>query len=113
MENITLAAKFLEIVNEHGFSVSNVQRKGNGYVVVFSLPVGKDNNWEVAISFDGTSAGLVKAMRTKLDSFPSRAIKYEKFIDLYWDLWEVFGDDTDTGTPVEMLTADNIFANLF
>ncbi len=113
MENITLAAEVLEIVKEHRFTVSGVQKKGNKYSVTFSLPLGKDKNWDVAVSFDGTSAGLVKAMRTKLDSFPSNSNKYEKFIDLYWDLWEVFGEDEDEGTPMQMLTVDNIFSDLF
>ena len=113
MENITLAAEVIKIANKHRFAVSDVQKKGTKYSVTFSLPLSKDKTWDVAISFDGTSEGLVRSMRTKLDSFPSNNNKYEKFIDLYWDLWEVFGEDEDEGTPVEMLTVDNIFSNLF
>lgn len=113
MENIILAAKALEIIKKHGFTISEVQKKGSKYSVIFSLPVSKDKNWNVAVSFDGTSTGLVKAMRTKLDSFPSNSNKYEKFIDLYWDLWEAFGEDEDEGTSMQMLTVDNIFSDLF
>lgn len=115
MENITLEAKVIEIVNKHRFTVSEAQKKGNKYSVMFSLPLSKDKTWDITVSFDGTSAGLVKSMRKKLDSFPSNSNKYEKFIDLYWDLWEVFREDEDEDecTPVEMLTVDNIFSNLF
>lgn len=113
MENITLAAETLEIIKEHRFTVSEIQKKGSKYSVTFSLPVSKDKNWDVAVSFDGTTEGLIKSMRAKLDSFPSNSGKYEKFIDLYWDLWEAFGEDEDEGTPMQMLTVDNIFSDLF
>ena len=108
MENITLATEIIEIAKKHRFTASDVQKKGTKYSVVFSLQVSKDKTWDVAVSFDGTSEGLVKSMRKKLDSFPSNNGKYEKFIDLYWDLWEVFGEDDDEGIPVGMLSFDNI-----
>ena len=106
-------AKVIEIAKKHRFAVSDVQRKSAKYSVVFSLPVSKDKNWDVTVSFDGTPEGLVKSMRTKLDSFPSNSGKYERFIDLYWDLWEVFGEDDDEeGIPVGMLSFDNILSML-
>ena len=108
MENITLAAEIIEIAKKHRFTVSDIQKKGTKYSVIFSLPVSKDKNWDVVVSFDGTPEGLVKSMRTKLDSFPTNNGKYEKFIDLYWDLWEVFGEDEDDDIPVGMLSFDNI-----
>ena len=101
-------AKVIEIAKKHRFTVSDVQRKSAKYSVVFSLLVSKDKNWDVTVSFDGTPEGLVKSMRTKLDSFPSNRGKYERFIDLYWDLWEVFGEDDEEGIPVGMLSFDNI-----
>ena len=108
MENITLATEVIEIAKKHRFTVSDIQKKGTKYSVVFSLQVSKDKTWNVAVSFDGTSEGLVKSMRKKLDSFPNHNGKYEKFIDLYWDLWEVFGEDDDEDIPVGMLSFDNI-----
>ena len=75
--------KVLEIVNKHKFEMSEVRKKGTKNVVVFTLTTGKNKYWAVPISFDGTPEGLVKVMRTKLDSFPSNNGKYEKFIDLY------------------------------
>ncbi len=112
MENVTLVAEVIETAKKHRFNVSEVQKKGDKYFVVFSLPLGKDKSWDVTVSFDGTSAGLVKAMRAKLDSFPSNNHKYEKFIDLYWDLWEIFGEDDDEDIPVGMLSFDNILSML-
>ena len=113
MENITLATEVIAIAKKHRFTVSEVQKKGAKYSVVFSLPISKEKTWDVAVSFDGTSEGLVKSMRTKLDSFPSNSGKYERFIDLYWDLWEVFGEDDDEeDIPVGMLSFDNILSML-
>lgn len=93
--------KIIEIAKKHKFEMSEVRKKGTKNVVVFTLTVGKDKYWAVPISFNGTPEGLVKSMRTKLDSFPSNSGKYEKFIDLYWDLWEAFGEDEDD-EPVAM-----------
>ena len=96
--------KIIEIAKKHKFEMSEVRKKGTKNVVVFTLTVGKDKHWAVLISFNGTPEGLVKSMRTKLDSFPSNSGKYEKFINLYWDLWEVFGEDEDD-EPVAMTMA--------
>lgn len=85
--------KIIEIANKHKFEMSEVRKKGTKNVVVFTLTVGKDKYWAVPISFDGTPEGLVKSMNAKLDSFPSNSGKYEKFIDFYWDLWEIYGED--------------------
>jgi hypothetical protein len=85
--------KIIEIANKHKFEMSEVRKKGTKNVVVFTLTVGKDKYWAVPISFDGTPEGLVRSMNAKLDSFPSNSDKYEKFIDLYWDLWEIYGED--------------------
>ena len=83
----------IEIAKKHNFEMSEIRKKGTKHVVVFTLTVGKDKYWAVPISFNGTPEGLVKSMNAKLDSFPSNSGKYEKFIDLYWDLWEIYGED--------------------
>ena len=103
-----METRVIEIVKKHRFTVSDIQKKGAKYSVAFSLPINKDKTWDVTVSFDGTPEGLVKSMRAKLDSFPSNNGKYERFIDLYWDLWEVFGEDEDNDIPVGMLSFDNI-----
>lgn len=105
--------KVLEIVNKHKFEMSEVRKKGTKNVVVFTLTTGKNKYWAVPISFDGTPEGLVKVMRTKLDSFPSNNGKYEKFIDLYWDLWEVYGEDEeDEPVAVGVLSFTDILFRL-
>lgn len=89
----------IEIAKKHNFEMSEVRKKGTKHVVVFTLTVGKDKYWAVPISFNGTPVGLIKSMNAKLDSFPSNSGNYEKFIDLYWDLWEVYGVD-EAAEPV-------------
>ena len=97
----------IEIAKKHNFEMSEIRKKGTKHVVVFTLTVGKDKYWAVPISFNGTPEGLVKSMNAKLDSFPSNSGKYEKFIDLYWDLWEIYGEDElaplTTTTVVDIL----------
>ena len=97
--------KVIEIANKHKFEMSEVRKKGTKNVVVFTLTVGKDKYWAVPISFNGTPEGLVKSMRTKLGSFPNNSGKYEKFIDFYWDLWEVFGEDEDNEPVATTMTS--------
>ena len=97
----------IEIAKKHNFEMSEIRKKGTKHVVVFTLTVGKDKYWAVPISFNGTLEGLIKSMNAKLDSFPSNSGKYEKFIDLYWDLWEIYGEDElaplTTTTVVDIL----------
>ena len=97
----------IEIAKKHNFEMSEIRKKDTKHVVVFTLTVGKDKYWAVPISFNGTPEGLVKSMNAKLDSFPSNSGKYEKFIDLYWDLWEIYGEDElaplTTTTVVDIL----------
>lgn len=103
--------KVLEIVNKHKFEMSEVSTKGTKSNVVFTLTTGKNKYWTVPISFDGTPKGLVKVMRTKLDSFPTHNGKYEQFIDLYWDLWEVYGEDEDEeSVPMSELSFTDILS---
>lgn len=93
--------KVIEIAKKHKFEMSEVRKKGTKNVVVFTLTVSKNKYWTVPIYFNGTPEGLVKSMKTKLDSFPTNNGKYEKFSDLYWDLWEIYGEE-ENETPVAM-----------
>ena len=105
--------KVIEIAKKHKFEMSEIRKKGTKNVVVFTLTTGKDKYWAVPVSFNGTPEGLVKVMRTKLDNFPNNNGKYEKFIDLYWDLWEVFGEDEeDKATVVGMSSFADILSML-
>ena len=105
--------KVIEIAKKHNFEMSEVSEKDTKNVVVFTLAASKDKHWAVPISFNGTPEDLVKVMRTKLDSFPDNNGEYKKFIDLYWDLWEVFGEEEeDEPVAVEVLSFTDILSML-
>lgn len=64
-----LSDKIIEIVENNGFLVGEVEKQGNDFYVEInqSTPLGED--WWEVIWFDGTSQGFIKALRERYNNF--------------------------------------------
>ena len=61
--------KVIEIVENNGFYISEVEKQGNDFYVEINqdTPLGED--WWETIWFDGTDKGFIKAVRERYNNF--------------------------------------------
>lgn len=61
--------KVIEIVENHGFSIHEVEKQGNNFYVEINqgTPLGED--WWETVWFDGTDEGFIKAVRERYNNF--------------------------------------------
>ena len=64
-----LNQKIIDVVEKSGFSIHEVEKHGNEFIVEINqgTPLGED--WWEAIWFDGTNDGFVEAIRDRYNNF--------------------------------------------